>query len=131
MCCRHSENTSQNRNKTFKEKFPLSDFVQMGALSILGSRRKGQAGSSLVVQRVEDPALLLQQLGSLLWWGFDPWSGNFHMLQACAPPPPQKRKGQSHVGRGENAFWNQYFSINSRAFRFIGASSMQTANSAG
>lgn len=28
---------------------------------------------SLVAQRDKDPALSLQRLRSLLWWGFDPW----------------------------------------------------------
>ena len=37
--------------------------------------------SSPVAQQVTDPALSLQQLGSLLWHRFDPWPGNFHMLQ--------------------------------------------------
>ena len=37
--------------------------------------------SSLVVEGVEDLALSLQQLRSLLWRGFDPWPGNIHMLQ--------------------------------------------------
>ena len=32
-----------------------------------------------MVQQVRDPALSLQQLGLLLWRGFDPWPGNFHM----------------------------------------------------
>ena len=32
-----------------------------------------------MAQQVKDPVLLLQQLGSLLWRGFDPWPGNFHM----------------------------------------------------
>ena len=41
--------------------------------------------SSLVVQWVKDPALPLPWLGLLLWWGFSPWPGNFHMLQACPP----------------------------------------------
>ena len=31
------------------------------------------------VQQVKDPALSLKWLGLLLWHGFDPWSGNFHM----------------------------------------------------
>ena len=35
--------------------------------------------SSLVVQWVEDPALSLQWLGTLLWCRFDPWSWKFHM----------------------------------------------------
>ena len=38
--------------------------------------------SSLVVQQVKDQVLSLQRLWSLPWRGFDPWPGNFHMLQA-------------------------------------------------
>ena len=30
-----------------------------------------------MVQQVKDPVLSLQQLGSLLWHGFDPWRWNF------------------------------------------------------
>ena len=30
-------------------------------------------------QQVKDPVLPLQQLGSLLWCGFDPWPRNFCM----------------------------------------------------
>ena len=36
--------------------------------------------SSLVVQQVKDPTMSLQQFGSLLWYGFDPWPRNFHVL---------------------------------------------------
>lgn len=32
------------------------------------------------MQLVKNMMLLLQQLGSLLWQGFDPWLGTFHML---------------------------------------------------
>ena len=35
-----------------------------------------------MVQQVKDPALSLLQHGSLLWHGFSPWPGNFHMLWA-------------------------------------------------
>ena len=38
-------------------------------------------GSSFVAQWVKDLALSLQQLGSLLWCGFDLWPGNFYVLQ--------------------------------------------------
>ena len=37
--------------------------------------------SSLVAQWVKDPMLSLQQLGLLLWHGFDPWPKNFHMAR--------------------------------------------------
>ena len=30
-------------------------------------------------KKIKDPALSLQQFGSLLWHGFNPWPGNFHM----------------------------------------------------
>ena len=33
-----------------------------------------------VAQWVQYPALSLQWLESLLWLGFDPWPGNFHVL---------------------------------------------------
>ena len=35
-----------------------------------------------MVQRVNDLVLSPQWLGSLLWYGFDPWLGNFHTLWA-------------------------------------------------
>ena len=34
------------------------------------------------MQQVKDPAVSLQQLRLLLWRGFHPWPGNFHMPQA-------------------------------------------------
>ena len=37
-------------------------------------------GSSLVAQWVKDLAWSLLWFESLLWRGFDPWPGNFHML---------------------------------------------------
>lgn len=45
------------------------------------------------MQWVRDLVVLSpQQLGSLLWCGFHPWSGNFHMLQAQhSSTSPQKR----------------------------------------
>ena len=57
-----------------------------------GARINKRWRSSLVLPWLEDPALLLQQLESLLWCGFHPWPGNFHIRRA-APPPP--KKGQS------------------------------------
>ena len=34
-----------------------------------------------MAQQVKDLVLSLQQLGLLLWRGFDPWPRNFHILQ--------------------------------------------------
>jgi len=48
---------------------------------------KNEDQSSLVAQQVEDLALSLQQLGSLLWHMFDSWPRNFHM-----PWHSQKKK---------------------------------------
>ena len=58
-------------------------------LSIRHSGRRGQGHKNILIsskvfgssvaQQAKDLALPLQQLGSLLWWGFDPWPGKFHM----------------------------------------------------
>ena len=40
-----------------------------------------------MAQWVKDPALLLQELGLLLWYGFDAWPGNLRM-----PSVHQKNK---------------------------------------
>ena len=55
----------------------------------IGLRRTDR--TSLVVQCVKDPALSLLWLRSLLWREFDPWPGNFHMLQIW----PKKKKGET------------------------------------
>ena len=39
---------------------------------------------------VEDLALSLQQLGSLLWHKFNPWPRNLHMPRVQRPPPQKK-----------------------------------------
>ena len=49
--------------------------------------------SSIVVQRVKDPALSLQQLEQLLWHGFDPWPGNFYMPWLW----PKKKKEKTYM----------------------------------
>ena len=51
--------------------------------------KKSTNGSSLVVQWIKDPALYLQWSGLLLWHGFDPRPGNFHMPQAW---PKEEKK---------------------------------------
>ena len=47
------------------------------------NHKKHTHRSSLAVQQVKDPVLSLQQLGSLLWHGFDLWPRNFHMAWVC------------------------------------------------
>ena len=79
-----------------------------------------------LVHWVKDLALLLQQLGSLLWQGSNPWSGNSHMpwpqtwqekkkkknmpLKCCKHGQFLGRRGQeSHVGSFVNALcWLHY-----------------------
>ena len=44
------------------------------------SDKEYKPGEFLVVQWVNDPALPQLWLRLLLWCGFYPWPGNFHML---------------------------------------------------
>ena len=48
----------------------------------VGHQKIIELGSSLVAQCVKDLALSLLWLRSLLWYGIDPWPGNFCMSQA-------------------------------------------------
>ena len=48
--------------------------------------------SFLVAQWVKDLALSLLWLRSLLWYKFDLWSGNFHMLKVRPNQTPTKKK---------------------------------------
>ena len=41
-----------------------------------------------MLQGAKDMVLSLPRLGSLLWHGFDPWPGNFHMPRVG----PKKKK---------------------------------------
>lgn len=52
-----------------------------------------RTGGSLGVQRVENPALLPQWFGSLLWLGFDRWPGKLHMWQLW---PKKKKKNDNN-----------------------------------
>ena len=45
------------------------------------SKKEVISESSLMAWWVKDLAVSLQQLGSLLWYRFDPWLGNFYMPQ--------------------------------------------------
>ena len=47
---------------------------------ILSLLLKEGVGISLVAQQVKDLVLSLQWLKLLLWLGFNPWPGNFHVL---------------------------------------------------
>ena len=51
-------------------------------------------------KRVKDPALSLQWLGSLLWHGFSPWPGNFHMVWAR----PKKKFLFLHLDKPQHWF---------------------------
>ena len=53
---------------------------------------KQSVWSCLEAQPVKDPRLSLLQFRLLLWCGFSPWPGNFHMLQMW---PKRKKKIQS------------------------------------
>ena len=53
--------------------------------------------NSLVAQWVKDPALSLQKPESLLWYRFDPWPGNFHMLRAWQKKKKKKKQEKKHV----------------------------------
>ena len=50
---------------------------------------------------VKDLVWLLQWLQLLLWHGFNPWRGNFHM--SLGMPPPKKKK-KKRRGRREREF---------------------------
>ena len=51
---------------------------------------------SLVVQHDKDLVLSLQRLGLLLWCGFKPWPGNFHVLQ-MQPKKKKKRERENKL----------------------------------
>ena len=62
-----------------------------------------------MAQQVKDLALPLQWLGSLLWYGLEPWPGNFHLLQVWPkekkndlPRPPQGSYFIKGVSRGKD-----------------------------
>ena len=53
-------------------------------------------GSSLVGQQAKDLALSLQQLGSLLWHGFDCWPGSFHKSRVWPKTNKQTNKNKQN-----------------------------------
>ena len=56
-------------------------------------------GSSLVVKQIKDLALLQLCHGPQLQLSFDPWPGNFHMLQV---QPKNKNKTKQNTVTSEN-----------------------------
>ena len=58
--------------------------------------KKRSYGSSLVVQQIKDPALSLQQLRSLLWWGLDLWLRDFHMNR-CSQWERERQRGRESM----------------------------------
>ena len=53
-----------------------------------------------MAQWVKDPVLSLQWLGLLLWGGFHPWPGKFHMPWVQHPPPPHPQIRNRLTGIG-------------------------------
>ena len=55
-----------------------------------------------MVQRVKDPDLSLEQLGSLLWSRFDPWPKKFHGPWMQPKKKKKRRRGRRRRrgGRG-------------------------------
>ena len=58
-----------------------------------------------MVQRVKDPALSLQWLGSLLWREFDPWPGKFYILRM----KPKKKKKKKKIKTQRKAKRNKFY----------------------
>ena len=78
--------TAKKNNPTIH---PFGNTQQKTFISVLYLKKKKKKleGSSLVAQQVKVQSCHCSGLGLLLWRGFSPWPGNFHMLQAW----PQKK----------------------------------------
>ena len=57
-----------------------------------------------MAQQVKDLVSLLW-LWLLLWWGLDPWSGNFHMPWARPKEKRKKNKRERFKGNSEFSLW--------------------------
>ena len=73
-------------------------------------------GTPLVVQQIKDPALSLPCPGSLLWQGFSPWPGNFHMLQV---QPKQTNKQTLIMGQCPLRTCNQRSNFSQRVWQIF------------
>ena len=70
-------------------------------------KKKTIFGSSLLAQRVEDPALSLPWLRLLPWLGFHPWPRNFRMPQA-QPKKKIRVKRSSVSGTMAYSFFTEW-----------------------
>ena len=71
------------RNRSWTE-----EPTEVAKLALIFVSLKKLLRSSLGARWVEDPVLSLQWLGLLLWCGFHPWPGTFHMPRV----QPKKKK---------------------------------------
>ena len=65
--------------------------------------------SYLVAWWIMDLMLSLQQFGSLLWCGFDPWQGKFHMPRRCSQK--KKRNNSIRCEQEDVRNYTQYFVV--------------------
>ena len=63
---------------------------------------------------VKNPVLSLKQHGSLLWYRFNPWPRNFHVLQAW--PKKKKKKKKKHPTKTQTL---QFFIYNNHTYTNI------------
>ena len=68
-----------------------------------------------MVLKVKDPAFSLQQLGSLLWCGFDPWPRNIHLSKNWQKKKRNKEKKNNHfnIPLGFWCFFQAYLELHS------------------
>ena len=59
---------------------------------IILCHQKNQHRNSLVIQWFKDPVLSLQQLGWLMWYGFDSWPVNAHIVWMSSKNKERKKK---------------------------------------
>ena len=67
-----------------------------------------------MAQWVKDPALLMLWLWLQQWHGFDPWPGNFRMLQV----QPKKQNKQVRETQGTLKFATYFLSMQQKTFLF-------------
>lgn len=60
-----------------------------------------------MTQQAKDPVLSLWQLGSLLWYSFDPCPENFHMLRAWLKNKTKQNKNCKKKTLRERHKWSE------------------------